>query len=98
VHRIGGWLVVVGSLVSWPGLGNAIPELDLAAMIADMRPPSDDDVPVALDGTRLDTPEKLIAYLKEINSRRQASDQRAPLTRSTLSASCVPSPSTAPTA
>lgn len=57
--------------------GDAIPELDLAAMIADMRPPSDDDVPIALDGTRLDTPDKLIAYLEEINSRRQASDQRA---------------------
>lgn len=42
---------------------------------AGMRPPTSDDVPIALDGTRLDTPEKLIAYLDEINARREA-DQR----------------------
>jgi len=54
-----------------------IPELDVAAMIADMRPPSDDDVPIALDGTRLDTPAKLIACLNEINAGRQAAAQRA---------------------
>jgi hypothetical protein len=54
-----------------------IPELDVATMIADMRPPSDDDVPIALDGTRLDTPAKLIAYLREINAGRQAAAQRA---------------------
>ncbi len=47
-----------------------IPELDIAAMVADMRPPTDDDVPIALDGTPLDTPAKLIAYLEEINARR----------------------------
>lgn len=54
-----------------------IQELDVAAMIADMRPPTDDDVPIALDGTRLDTPAKLIAYLNEINASRQAAAQRA---------------------
>ncbi len=54
-----------------------VQELDVAAMIADMRPPSDDDVPIALDGTRLDTPTKLIAYLNEINASRQAAAQRA---------------------
>lgn len=36
----------------------------------DLRPPSKDDVPIALDGTALDTPEKLIAYLHEINAQR----------------------------
>jgi hypothetical protein len=55
----------------------AIPELDLAAMVADMRPPTDDDVPVALDGTRLDTPAKVIAYLEQINARRDAECGRA---------------------
>jgi hypothetical protein len=39
-------------------------------------PPTDDDVPIALDGRRLDTPEKVIAYLEEIN-RNRAAPQRA---------------------
>ncbi|CAN5811838.1 MAG: hypothetical protein ACR2HP_11635 [Ilumatobacteraceae bacterium] len=54
-----------------------IPVLDVAAMVADMRPPTDDDVPITLDGTRLDTPGKVIAYLQEINARRAAADKRA---------------------
>lgn len=54
-----------------------IPKLDIAAMVADMRPPTDDDVPIALDGTALDTPAKVIAYLEEINARRAASERRA---------------------
>ncbi len=43
-------------------------ELDVAAMVADMGPPTADDVPIALDGTRLDTPGKAIAYLEQINA------------------------------
>ena len=35
-------------------------------------PPTNDDVPIALDGRRLDTPEKVIAYLDEINRDRAA--------------------------
>ncbi len=35
---------------------------------ADALPPTDDDVPIALDGRVLDSPEKVIAYLDEINS------------------------------
>ncbi len=54
-----------------------IPELDVAAMVADMRPPTDDDVPIALDGTPLDTPAKVIAYLEEIDARRDAAQRRA---------------------
>jgi hypothetical protein len=42
-----------------------------------MRPSTDDDVPIALDGTPLDTPAKVIAYLQEINARRDAAEQRA---------------------
>lgn len=49
-----------------------LPELDLASMVADMLPPSADDVPLALDGTPLDTPAKVRAYLDEINARRLA--------------------------
>lgn len=32
------------------------------------RPPTDDDVPIAIDGRRLDTREKLLEYLVEIGS------------------------------
>ena len=53
-----------------------IQELDVAAMVADMRPPTDDDIPIALDGTPLDTPAKVIAYLEEINARRGAAEPR----------------------
>ena len=31
-----------------------------------------DDVPIALDGTRLDSPDKVIAYLEQINAARDA--------------------------
>ena len=47
-------------------------ELDVAAMVAEMGPPTADDVSIALDGTRLDTPSKLIAYLEQINAARDA--------------------------
>lgn len=36
----------------------------------DAGPPTDDDVPIALDGRRLDTPDKVIAYIDEINRNR----------------------------
>jgi hypothetical protein len=36
-------------------------------------PPSDDDVPITIDGRRLDTPQKVIAFIEEINARRAAS-------------------------
>jgi hypothetical protein len=42
----------------------------------DADPPTDDDVPIALDGRQLDTPEKVIAYIDEIN-RNRAAAQRA---------------------
>lgn len=54
-----------------------VAELDVAAMVADMRPPTDDDVPIALDGTRLDTPDKVIAYLQQINAERDSLDTHA---------------------
>lgn len=44
-------------------------EIDLDDLCRDMRPPGADEVPTALDGTRLDTKEKLVAYLDEINDR-----------------------------
>ena len=47
---------------SWPS----------AKDLAGREPPSDDDVPITIDGRRLDTPEKVIAFLEEINARRMA--------------------------
>jgi hypothetical protein len=38
---------------------------------AGTRPPTDDEVPMALDCTPLDTPAKLIAYLEQINAERE---------------------------
>jgi len=43
---------------------------------AGTEPPTDDDVPITLDGRRLDTPEKVIAFLEEINERRAADEPR----------------------
>ena len=37
---------------------------------ADFGPPTDDDVPITRDGRRLDTPQKLIAFLDEVNAAR----------------------------
>ncbi len=45
-------------------------EIDLDELCRGMRPPTDDEVPTAPDGTRLDTKEKLIAHLQEINDHR----------------------------
>jgi hypothetical protein len=47
-------------------------ELDVSAMVAEMGPPTADDVPIALDGTQLDTPDKVIAHLEQINAARDA--------------------------
>ena len=40
--------------------------------LAGDRPPTDDDVPITRDGRRLDTPEKVIAFIDEINAERSA--------------------------
>jgi hypothetical protein len=51
--------------------------VESARDLAGDRPPTDDDVPITRDGRRLDTPEKVIAFLEEINSRRDAVTRRA---------------------
>jgi hypothetical protein len=48
-----------------------------AKEIAGTEPPTDDDVPITLAGRRLDTPEKVLAFINEINEQRAAKDQRA---------------------
>jgi hypothetical protein len=52
------------------------PELDVAATVAAMWPPSGDDVPIALDGTLLDTPIKLIAYPHGTDTARETGGGR----------------------
>ena len=47
---------------------------EVEELTADMRPLTDDDVPIALDGRRLDTAEKVIAYLHEINAQGVAEE------------------------
>jgi len=37
----------------------------------DCLPPTDDDVSITRDGRRLDTPEKVIAFLAKINAERE---------------------------
>lgn len=71
----------------------SIPQLDLAEIVEDMRPPTDDDVPTTLDGTPLDTPAKLIAHLDEINARREADERRVRLTTHIASILHASSPS-----
>jgi len=39
---------------------------------ADALPPTEDDVPISIDGRVLDSPKKVIAYIDEINRRRVA--------------------------
>ena len=48
--------------------------LTIAELVADMRPPTDDDVPMTLDWEPLDTREKLVEYLEAINRRRETAD------------------------
>jgi hypothetical protein len=38
--------------------------------------PTPDDVCVAADGTRLDTPEKILAWVNEVNAARAAAQAR----------------------
>ena len=44
---------------------------------ADALAPTEDDVPIALDGRVLDSSDKVIAYIDEINRRRVASSADA---------------------
>lgn len=46
-------------------------------LTADMRPPTDDDLPRALDGTVLDTPAKVLAHLERVNAERDRRQHRA---------------------
>ncbi len=48
---------------------------DSARELAGDRPPTDDDVPIARDGRRLDSPEKVIAFLAEINAERETTNR-----------------------
>ncbi|MGK0276405.1 MAG: hypothetical protein ACI9N0_002797 [Ilumatobacter sp.] len=45
--------------------------IDVESLVRGMRPPTDDDVPMTLDWQPLDTKEKLLSYLAEINEARE---------------------------
>lgn len=45
--------------------------IDIDALPRDMRPPTDDDVPMTLYWQPLDTKDKLVAYLAAINEARE---------------------------
>jgi len=45
--------------------------IDIDSLVDDMRPPTDDDVPMTSDWQPLDTKDKLLAYLDRINEARE---------------------------
>ncbi len=48
----------------------SIGRCESARDLAGDRPPTADDVPITRDGRRLDTPDKVLAFLDEINEQR----------------------------
>lgn len=58
-------------LMADPGLRH----IDLDSLVDDMRPPTNDDVPMTSDWQPLDTKDKPLAYLDRINEARD--DDRA---------------------
>ena len=61
-----------GARSSWVGCRvvvatESVRRLTIEELFRDAGPPTDDDVPIALDGRLLDTPEKVIAHIDEIN-------------------------------
>ncbi len=51
--------------------GSNARHIDVESVVQNMRPPTDDDVPMTLDWEPLDTKEKLLAYLSKINEARE---------------------------
>jgi hypothetical protein len=45
---------------------------EIAQMVEDAPPPTDDDVPITRDGRRLDSPEKVRAWLDDLNQSLRA--------------------------
>lgn len=48
-----------------------------AAELVGTEPPTADDVSITRDGRRLDSPDKVLAFLREINGERAAEARRA---------------------
>jgi hypothetical protein len=67
----------VGSMKPMVSRTDVVRSWRSAREIAGTEPPTDDEVPITLDGRRLDTPEKVIAFIDEINEQRAADDERA---------------------
>ena len=49
----------------------AIRHWSVEELFADAGPPTDDDVSITSDGRRLNSPDKVIAFLEEINQKRR---------------------------
>ncbi len=45
--------------------------IDIDSLVDDIRPPTDDDVPMTSDWQPLDTKDKLLAHLNRINEARE---------------------------
>jgi len=60
--------------VAYPGIvaTEVVRRWTVEELFHDAASPTNDDVPIAIDGRRLDTPEKVIAYLDEMNRDRAA--------------------------
>ncbi len=54
----------------------AVGRCESARDLAGDRPPTDDDVSITRDGRRLDTPDKVIPFLDEINAKRTSAAAR----------------------
>ena len=50
---------------------SGVRHVDIDSLVADMRPPTEDDVPMTSDWQPLDTKDKLLAYLNRINEARE---------------------------
>ncbi len=46
-------------------------------LLADAGAPTDDDVSITADGRRLDSPDKVIAFLEEINEQRRLASRES---------------------
>lgn len=53
-------------------IAGSVGRCESARELAGDRPPTDDDVPIARDGRRLDSPAKVLAFLEEINAQRSS--------------------------
>lgn len=64
--------LATGWWVSWRYGSRGVRSWTVEEFFGGAAQPTEDDVPIALDGRVLDTPAKVIAYIEEINAARAA--------------------------